>query len=105
MFEITHSPEGDEARAGVLSTAHGLVHTPAFMPVATKATVKTLTSEDLRELDVEAVISNGYLLSLRPGVEAIEKLGGLHRFMSWDRTLFTDSGGFQVLNPEEWGGG
>ncbi len=86
------------ARAGVLSTAHGNVHTPAFMPVGTHAAVKALTPDQVRATGAEIVLSNTYHLALRPGEELIRKLGGLHRFMRWDGPLLTDSGGFQVFS-------
>jgi len=84
------------ARAGVFANARGSVHTPAFMPVGTQASVKTLRQSDLRELGAEIILGNTYHLYLRPGHRLIREMGGLHRFMSWDRLLLTDSGGFQV---------
>lgn len=95
-FEI-HSSDGG-ARYGALATGHGRVSTPAFMPVGTRATVKALASEDLEELGVELALANTYHLYLRPGVERIAAFGGLHRFMSWEGALLTDSGGFQVMS-------
>ena len=97
MFSITHDTGSGGPRAGVLHTSHFDVETPCFMPVATKGTVKTLTSEDLVELGVQNIISNAYLLYLRPGIEMIERAKGLHRFMNWNRCMFTDSGGFQII--------
>ncbi len=85
------------ARAGVLETGHGKVKTPAFMPVATKANVKLMTPDMLRECGAQAVISNAFILSLRPGEDLIREKGGLHRFMNWEGTIFTDSGGFQII--------
>ncbi|MDA1097237.1 MAG: tRNA guanosine(34) transglycosylase Tgt [Chloroflexi bacterium] len=85
-------------RAGTLVTIHGDVRTPAFMPVATQASVKALGPDDLRGLGCEVFISNTYHLSLRPGVETIERLGGLHGFTAWDGPIATDSGGFQVAS-------
>jgi queuine tRNA-ribosyltransferase len=87
-----------EARAGVLRTAHGDVPTPAFMPVGTKATVKGLDPERLRELGTTILLGNAYHLHFRPGVETVAELGGLHRFMGWDGPILTDSGGFQVFS-------
>lgn len=85
------------ARAGLLHTAHGVVETPVFMPVGTQATVKGVPQRDLaEELDARIILANTYHLYLRPGHERIRKLGGLHRFMAWDRAILTDSGGFQV---------
>ena len=86
------------ARAGRLTTPHGEVETPVFMPVGTVASVKGVPQEVLEELDVEILLANTYHLDLRPGVEQIRKLGGLHRFMSWPRAILTDSGGFQVFS-------
>jgi len=86
------------ARAGVLRTAHGEVRTPAFMPVGTKATVKSVDPGELRELGAEIVLGNAYHLHFRPGAELIAELGGLHAFMGWDGAILTDSGGFQVFS-------
>ena len=84
------------ARAGRLTTAHGVVETPVFMPVGTRGTVRSLSPDDLREAGAQIVLGNTYHLLLRPGHELIRELGGLHRFMGWDGALLTDSGGFQV---------
>jgi len=84
------------ARAGRLTLAHGVVETPAFMPVGTYGTVKTLSPADLREIGAQVVLGNTFHLWLRPGLEVIEAHGGLHRFMGWDGPILTDSGGFQV---------
>src|SRR5262250_346479 len=86
------------ARRGRLLTSHGAVETPVFMPVGTQATVKGVPQDLLEELGVEILLGNTYHLYLRPGVEQIRKLGGLHRFMSWRRAILTDSGGFQVFS-------
>ncbi len=88
------------ARRGTLTLAHGDVETPAFMPVGTAATVKGLTPDDLRAFDARIILANTYHLWLRPGRETIEAMGGLHAFMSWDRNILTDSGGFQVFSLE-----
>ncbi|MDQ3864847.1 MAG: tRNA guanosine(34) transglycosylase Tgt [Actinomycetota bacterium] len=87
-----------EARAGVLSTPHGPVETPAFMPVGTKGTVKGLTPTDLREAGAGIVLGNTYHLYLRPGSDLIKEAGGLHAFMGWDGPILTDSGGYQVFS-------
>ena len=87
-----------QARAGVLTTAHGDVPTPAFMPVGTKATVKSVDPDELRQLGATIVLGNSYHLHFRPGAELIAELGGLHSFMAWDRPILTDSGGFQVFS-------
>ena len=86
------------ARTGTLHTAHGDVATPVFMPVGTVATVKGIPQDTLEELGVQILLSNTYHLFLRPGTETIRKLGGLHRFMSWERAILTDSGGYQVFS-------
>ena len=86
------------ARAGVLRTAHGDVPTPAFMPVGTKATVKTLDPGEVRAIGAHIVLGNTYHLYFRPGHELIAELGGLHRFMGWDGPILTDSGGYQVFS-------
>jgi queuine tRNA-ribosyltransferase len=88
------------ARAGVFSTPHGPVETPAFMPVGTLATVKALDPEDLVRMGASMILSNAYHLHLRPGDDIVRKMGGLHRFMQWDRPILTDSGGFQVFSLE-----
>jgi queuine tRNA-ribosyltransferase len=86
------------ARLGVLTTPHGAIETPQFMPVGTQATVKALTPGDLHAAGVQVILANTYHLSLRPGHERIARLGGLHRFMGWDGPILTDSGGFQVFS-------
>src|SRR6266550_9182679 len=89
------------ARRGQLGTPHGMVETPVFMPVGTQATVKGVPQDLLEELGVEILLGNTYHLYLRPGIEQIRKLGGLHRFMAWPRAILTDSGGFQVFSLNE----
>jgi queuine tRNA-ribosyltransferase len=86
------------ARLGTLTTPHGTIDTPQFMPVGTQATVKSLTPGDLHAADVQIILANTYHLSLRPGHERIARLGGLHQFMGWDGPILTDSGGFQVFS-------
>jgi queuine tRNA-ribosyltransferase len=98
-FTITH--RCGNARAGQLHTAHGTVQTPAFMPVGTRAAVKAVTHRDLIDLGAEIVLANTYHLYLRPGDDLIAKHGGLHRFMSWQRPILTDSGGYQVFSLAE----
>jgi queuine tRNA-ribosyltransferase len=95
---FTLSATDGAARAGLLRTAHGDVRTPAFMPVGTKASVKGLHPERLKDLGVSILLGNTYHLHFRPGAELIEELGGLHRFMAWDGPILTDSGGFQVFS-------
>ncbi len=87
-----------QARAGVIQTSHGEIQTPIFMPVGTRASVKSLWQEDLVELGAQIILGNTYHLFLRPGHELIERMGGLHKFMSWDKPILTDSGGYQVFS-------
>lgn len=98
QFDIQQRDAKTRARVGVIHTAHGDIETPAFMPVATQATVKGLTAQDLYALDAQLIICNTYHLALRPGAEQIAQLGGLHAFMNWQRPISTDSGGFQVFS-------
>jgi queuine tRNA-ribosyltransferase len=91
----------DKARRGRLLTSHGPVETPVFMPVGTQATVKGIPQDMLEEIGVQILLGNTYHLYLRPGIEQVRKLGGLHRFMSWPRAILTDSGGFQVFSLSE----
>jgi queuine tRNA-ribosyltransferase len=95
-FEILHTDGA--ARRGRITTRHGTIETPVFMPVGTLASVKSLTTGQLKALGPEIILNNTYHLMLRPGVELIEKLGGAHAFQSWDRAILTDSGGFQVFS-------
>lgn len=96
-FEVLKQVEGSFARRGRMRLAHGVVETPIFMPVGTQATVKSLTPADLSDdIQAQIILSNTYHLMLRPGADAVEKLGGLHKFMGWDKPILTDSGGFQV---------
>jgi queuine tRNA-ribosyltransferase len=97
-FEIQAT--AGSARAGIFSTPHGPVETPAFMPVGTLATVKALDPEDLVRMGASMILSNAYHLHLRPGDEVVREMGGLHQFMRWDRPILTDSGGFQVFSLE-----
>ena len=93
-FEVLATDQN--ARAGVLHTPHGVVETPVFMPVGTRGTVKTLGQQDLRDLDARIILGNAYHLYLKPGADLISEAGGLHGFMSWDRAILTDSGGYQL---------
>ncbi len=96
MFEVRK--QNGNRRLGVLHTAHGDVQTPCFMPIATQGAVKTLAAEDVRDLGAQMILSNTYHLLLRPGLEAMQRLGGLHKFMGWDGPMLTDSGGYQVFS-------
>lgn len=99
MFDITKKSSKSKARLGVLKTAHGEIETPFFMPVATKLTVKHITTREIEEMGFESMISNAYVCYLKPGLDAISKAGGVHKFMNYNKCLFTDSGGFQMLSP------
>jgi len=100
-FSILHRDTSCGARLGSLKTIHGCIETPIFMPVGTNATVKAMTPEDLLAVNAQIILANTYHLYLRPGHRLIEQLGGLHRFMNWDRPILTDSGGFQVFSLGE----
>ncbi|MBF0485737.1 MAG: tRNA guanosine(34) transglycosylase Tgt [Candidatus Omnitrophica bacterium] len=91
-----------KARRGVVHTAHGDIQSPFFMPVGTKATVKTLSQQDLHQIGAEIELSNTYHLYIRPGMEIIEAAGGLHKFMGWNKPILTDSGGYQVFSLSDW---
>ena len=97
-YELIKEDKHTGARLGKIHTNHGVINTPIFMPVGTQATVKSMTSEDLKEMDANIILGNTYHLYLRPGQEIMEKAGGLHKFMNWDRPILTDSGGFQVFS-------
>ena len=100
-FEIVAEDPRTRARAGLLHTPHGPVETPIFMPVGTQATVKTLSQQDLEALGTRILLGNAYHLYLRPGHELIDRAGGLHAFMGWERPILTDSGGYQVFSLNE----
>lgn len=97
-FKIERTCPHTQARTGLLTTPHGAVATPTLMPVGSQGTVKTLTPQELQAIGVQIVLSNTYHLYLRPGIEVIKKLGGLHRFMGWDGPILTDSGGYQIFS-------
>ncbi|HOO90171.1 MAG TPA: tRNA guanosine(34) transglycosylase Tgt [Syntrophales bacterium] len=97
-FTLLHKDSGSEARLGKIATPHGEVDTPVFMPVGTQGTVKGLTPEQVSGLEAQILLGNTYHLYLRPGHELIRSLGGLHRFMNWNRPILTDSGGFQIYS-------
>src|SRR5882724_1923648 len=98
MFDFWIDGQSGAARSGTLTLPHGTVETPVFMPVGTQATVRTLSPGDLKAVGAQIVLANTYHLHVRPGEDVVAKLGGLHRFMAWDRPLLTDSGGFQVFS-------
>lgn len=98
IFETTHQSATGRERTGLLCTAHGIVRTPVFMPVGTQATVKGLTPEQVADIGFEIILANTYHLYLQPGDDIVHDAGGLHRFMHWDRSILTDSGGFQAMS-------
>jgi len=100
-FTILKKDSGTRARTALLETDHGILETPMFMPVGTRASVKTLTQAQLVEIDARIILGNTYHLMLRPGAELIGKAGGLHQFMRWERAILTDSGGYQVFSLSE----
>ena len=98
-YELLHICKQTGARRGVVHTPHGDIQTPIFMPVGTRATVKSMTPEELKEeVEAQIILSNTYHLYLRPGHELVKEAGGLHKFMNWDRPILTDCGGFQVFS-------
>lgn len=97
-FELLKEAKDSKARLGRLETPHGVVETPIFMPVGTRATVKTMTPEEVEGLGAQIILGNTYHLHLRPGEDIVEEAGGLHKFMNWDKPILTDSGGFQVFS-------
>ncbi|OGU48328.1 MAG: tRNA guanosine(34) transglycosylase Tgt [Ignavibacteria bacterium GWC2_36_12] len=101
MLKFFVSSKDKKARAGYFETGHGVVETPVFMPVGTQGTVKAVNQKYLEEIKTQVVLSNTYHLYLRPGTEVLEKAGGLHRFMNWQKPILTDSGGFQVFSLSE----
>lgn len=98
QFKVLKKDSKSSARTGKLTTAHGVIDTPCFMPVGTQATVKTLTPRNLTEAGAQIILGNTYHLYVRPGIEVIKAFGGLHKFMGWDKPILTDSGGFQVFS-------
>ena len=97
-FELLHVCKQTGARRGRLHTPHGVIETPIFMPVGTQASVKTMSPDELEDCGAQIILSNTYHLHVRPGEDLIQRAGGLHRFMNWDRPILTDSGGFQVFS-------
>src|SRR5438093_5115757 len=98
MFELLKTDAHTKARLGRLTTAHGVIETPVFMPVGTQASVKALDPRELDEIGTQIILGNTYHLHIRPGMDILTKAGGLHRFMNWPKPILTDSGGFQVFS-------
>lgn len=102
FFELQKTDKNSKARAGIITTDHGIIETPIFMPVGTQGTVKAIDQKTLKEeINAPVILGNTYHLYLRPGMEIMQQAGGLHQFMNWDRNLLTDSGGFQVFSLSE----
>lgn len=97
-FKLVHKDKSTKARLGLLKTGHGNVRTPCFMPVATQATIKTLSNEEIKTSGAEMIMANAYHLYLRPGEEVLRRAKGLHKFMAWDAPIMTDSGGYQIFS-------
>src|ERR1700735_1181804 len=97
MFQLLKTDPGSRARRGRLTTSHGTIETPQYMPVGTQASVKAVAPRDLDAMGTEIILGNTYHLFLRPGLEVFAKFGGLHKFMNWHKPILTDSGGFQGL--------
>src|SRR5256885_16018307 len=98
MFELLKTDPNSKARLGRLTTTHGVIDTPVFMPVGTQGSVKALDPRELREMGTEILLGNTYHLSLRPGIDIIRAAGGLHQFINWPHPILTDSGGYQVFS-------
>ena len=98
IFKINHSSKKSSARTGILKTQHGEIETPFFMPIATYGAVKTQSSDEIKELPSNILLSNTYHLYIRPGTEILKQAGGLHKFMNWNQIILTDSGGYQVYS-------
>src|SRR6201996_2547909 len=98
MFQLNKTDPNSRARRGVLTTSHGTIQTPQYMPVGTQASVKAVAPRDLDEMGTEIILGNTYHLFLRPGLEVFREFGGLHKFMNWHKPILTDSGGFQVFS-------
>src|SRR5664279_204018 len=98
MFQLLGKDASSKARRGRLTTTHGVMETPAFMPVGTQGSVKAVSPRELHELKAQIILGNTYHLFVRPGLEVIRHFGGLHRFMNWDGPILTDSGGYQIFS-------
>ena len=102
MFTINQFCINTSARAGVIETAHGSIETPVFMPIGTYAAIKTLSTDEIKNMDFNLVLSNTYHLYLRPGTDLLQEFKGLHNFMNWDGSILTDSGGFQIYSLSQF---
>src|SRR5260370_8339916 len=102
MFELLAQDRQSKARRGRLTTAHGVIETPAFIPVGTQGSVKAVSPRELCELDAQIILGNTYHLFVRPGTEVVRHFGGLHKFMSWDGPILTHSGGYTNYPPPKF---
>src|SRR6266446_401738 len=98
MFELVAQDRESKARRGRIATVHGVLDTPAFMPIGTQGAVKGVSPQELRELQAQIILGNTYHLFVRPGLDVIKHFGGLHKFMNWDGPILTDSGGYQIFS-------
>src|SRR5438445_12286208 len=98
MFELVAQDRESKARRGRIATAHGVLDTPAFMPIGTQGAVKGVSPQELRELHAQIILGNAYHLFVRPGLDVIKHFGGLHKFMNWNGPILTDSGGYQIFS-------
>src|SRR5689334_22223875 len=98
FFQLQKTDTKTKARLGTITTMHGQIQSPFFMPVGTNGVVKSMTAEDLVEMEAQIMLSNTYHLYLRPGMDIIEQFGGLHKFIGWNKPMLTDSGGYQVFS-------
>jgi len=101
FFSLVHSDSESQARAGIITTDHGIIETPIFMPVGTVGSVKAIEQRELSEIGAQIILGNTYHLYLRPGEDVLSYFGGHHRFMSWNKPILTDSGGYQVFSLKE----
>ena len=98
FFKVLSQDRSCKARVSEITTSHGVFQTPIFMPVGTQATVKAIEQRELEEIGAQIILGNTYHLYLRPGTEVLNKAGGLHKFMNWNKPILTDSGGFQIFS-------
>jgi queuine tRNA-ribosyltransferase len=98
MFEFVAQDRESKARRGRITTAHGVLDTPVFMPIGTQGSVKGVSPQELRELHAQIILGNTYHLFVRPGLDVIKHFGGLHKFMNWNGSILTDSGGYQIFS-------
>ncbi|HEY5123891.1 MAG TPA: tRNA guanosine(34) transglycosylase Tgt, partial [Ignavibacteria bacterium] len=98
FYEVLSNNDSIKARTGLIKTSHSIIETPVFMPIGTAGTVKAITNRDIEEFDTRIILANTYHLYLRPGLDVLQNAGGLHKFMNWNNSILTDSGGFQIFS-------